>query len=161
MVFEPGLLESLAGGRFLERGEAAEAMRSLLEPEDPDPLKAAFLALIRARGAAPEELAGFAGAIREGGRLLAGVPEGLIDTCGTGGGAPSFNLSTGAAILAAAAGGAAVAVSLLGRCQRIVGAQVHFHQVLVLRAQREFVGAAHDLQRQRAQARRQQALGLG
>jgi anthranilate phosphoribosyltransferase len=103
-MFGTGLLEGLAGGRRMDRGEASEAMRGLLDPEVDAPLKSAFLAFLRARGASAEELAGFADAIREQGWPLLGGPYGLIDTCGTGGGAPSFNLSTGAAILAAAAG---------------------------------------------------------
>jgi anthranilate phosphoribosyltransferase len=56
-----------------------------------------------------EELAGFAGAMRRRATPVflegAAPPERLVDTCGTGGdGAGTFNISTGAAIVAAAAG---------------------------------------------------------
>jgi len=103
-MLTPGLLESLAGGRILDSAEAEAVMRFLLDPEASAPQKASVLAFLRARGATAQELSGLAKAIRSGGRRLSNPPENVVDTCGTGGGSPSFNISTGAAILASAAG---------------------------------------------------------
>jgi anthranilate phosphoribosyltransferase len=67
---------------------------------------AALLAAIRARGAAPEEVAGGVHALREA-MVPVPVPADarVVDTCGTGGGTlTTFNISTAAAILAAGAG---------------------------------------------------------
>lgn len=63
-----------------------------------------LLIALRAKGCVGVELAAFASVLR---RHAIGVQTDftdLVDTCGTGGGIPSFNLSTGAAIVAAAAG---------------------------------------------------------
>ncbi len=88
-----------------------EAARGVLEEalDAPDGLKlAALLGGLAARGETEEELAGFVDALR--GRSTA-VPltdqerAGLVDTCGTGGDrSGTFNISTAAALVAAAAG---------------------------------------------------------
>ena len=69
---------------------------------------AAFLGAIAARGETVDELTGFVRGMRE---LASVIPlteaerKRLVDTCGTGGdGAGTFNISTGAAMIAAAAG---------------------------------------------------------
>jgi anthranilate phosphoribosyltransferase len=91
-------------GRSLSRSEAAEAMAGALDPESPDVQIAAWLGALQARGPRAEELAGFADVLRARSLGPQSPGEGLVDTCGTGGGAPSWNLSTGGAIVAAAAG---------------------------------------------------------
>jgi anthranilate phosphoribosyltransferase len=65
---------------------------------------AALLMGLRMRGETADELAGFASAMRE--RVLrVEAPPGSIDTCGTGGdGSGTFNISTTAALVVAAAG---------------------------------------------------------
>lgn len=67
---------------------------------------AALLMGLRARGETADELAGAARALRDAMITLpADRPEELVDTCGTGGGTVStFNISTAAAFVAAAAG---------------------------------------------------------
>jgi anthranilate phosphoribosyltransferase len=66
-----------------------------------------FLVALRLKGESPDEIAGFAEAIR--GHVLAVHPQrdDLVDTAGTGGdGQATINISTGAALVAAAAGAA-------------------------------------------------------
>jgi len=66
----------------------------------------ALLVGLRVKGETPGEVAGVARAMRQAMVLLdADDPDGLVDTCGTGGGAvTTFNISTAAALLAAGAG---------------------------------------------------------
>jgi anthranilate phosphoribosyltransferase len=79
-------------------------MGSVMDGEATPALLAALLVALRMRGETVDELTGFATAMRE--RLLpVDAPEGAIDTCGTGGdGSGTFNISTTAALVAAAAG---------------------------------------------------------
>jgi anthranilate phosphoribosyltransferase len=66
---------------------------------------AALLVAIRVRGAVPAEVAGGVRALRRAMVAVPADPAGLVDTCGTGGGAlTTFNISTAAAFLAAGAG---------------------------------------------------------
>src|SRR4051812_34199521 len=65
---------------------------------------AAFLIALRTKGETVDELAGLAGTMRA---LATPVPcarGDLLDTAGTGGGRPTFNVSTTAALIAAGAG---------------------------------------------------------
>lgn len=66
---------------------------------------AALLALLQAKGVTPDELVGAAKVMRSA-VLPVAKPDGVtvIDTCGTGGAPKAFNISTIAAIVAAAAG---------------------------------------------------------
>lgn len=101
--------------RHLVTGEALTAehteglFESLLTGEFDEAQIAAVLALIQARGPTVDEIVGAARVMR---RHVAPVPrpagcEGavLIDTCGTGGAPKTFNVSTAAAIVAAASRG--------------------------------------------------------
>jgi len=97
-----------AGGR-LARGQAAAVMEELLSGRAEHEEIARLLEALRQRPYAVEELAGFAETMRRhAGKVFAegeARPERLVDTCGTGGdGAGAFNISTAAAIVAAAAG---------------------------------------------------------
>jgi anthranilate phosphoribosyltransferase len=64
-----------------------------------------FLLALRAKGEAVEELAGAAAAMRQHMTKIRSGRTNLVDTCGTGGGGKgTFNISTAAALIAAAAG---------------------------------------------------------
>jgi anthranilate phosphoribosyltransferase len=97
--------------RTLTRTESRDALHAILTSE-PDPAAnleiAALLAAMAARGETSDELIGFVEAMRA---LSVPIPltdterASLVDTCGTGGdGRGTFNISTGAALVAAAAG---------------------------------------------------------
>ncbi len=64
----------------------------------------AFLTALAVKGLHKDELAGFAQRLREDAVPVPCHVENHIDTCGTGGGVSSFNISTAAAMIAAAAG---------------------------------------------------------
>lgn len=59
---------------------------------------------LRMKGCTTSELAAFATVLRERASVVKHDFHDLVDTCGTGGGIPSFNISTAAAIVAASAG---------------------------------------------------------
>ena len=92
----------------LSQAEASALMVRLLAGEAADIEMAALLGALAARGETAEEVAGFAVAMRAAAAMLpltASEQEGLVDTCGTGGDASgTFNISTAAALVAAAAG---------------------------------------------------------
>ncbi len=95
-------------GTALTREQAAAVLDEILAGEASEIETAALLAVLATRGEQAPELAGFVEAMRA--RAI-GVPltdeerAELVDTCGTGGGGPlTFNISTGAALVAAAAG---------------------------------------------------------
>lgn len=98
------IIESLLHGEDLSPTAAGEAMGAILDGEATPEAVAGFLIALRAKGAAASELANFVTELRKRARQVPNPPEGLVDTCGTGGGIPSFNLSTAAAIVASAAG---------------------------------------------------------
>lgn len=89
----------------LRQSEAAELFGHLLGEESTAPLIAAILVALAAKGETEEELAGFAAAMRLRCASVATRHPRFIDTCGTGGSpAKTFNISTTAAFLVAAAG---------------------------------------------------------
>ena len=97
-------LGAVVDGQTLSLEEARAAMGSVMDGEATPALLAALLVALRMRGETVDELAGFASAMRE--RVLrVEAPEGAVDTCGTGGdGSGTFNISTTAALVVAAAG---------------------------------------------------------
>nr|QKY15327.1 anthranilate phosphoribosyltransferase (TRPD) [Polytomella parva] len=87
----------------LQEIEAEEALHGLLENFSPEQA-AAFLVLLRAKGETPEEISGLAKAMLRK-AIIVDNCRNVVDIVGTGGdGIGSVNISTGAAILAAAAG---------------------------------------------------------
>ncbi len=97
------LLQKVATGATFSPDSMAEAI-DLLTTEATSPQKAAFLMGLRVRGETQDEITGAARALR--GRMTAvAIAPGAIDIVGTGGdGHGTFNVSTGAAIVAAGAG---------------------------------------------------------
>ena len=97
-------LGAVAAGRTLTRIEAEAAMGSVMAGEATSAQLGALLAALAVRGETIEEIVGFAAGMRAA-AIPVRVADGAIDTCGTGGDRSlSFNISTIAAIVAAAAG---------------------------------------------------------
>ena len=97
-------LDTIVNGGTLTLDEAHAAMGAVMDGEATPAQLAALLMGLRMRGETADELAGFATAMRE--RVVrVEAPEGAIDVVGTGGdGCGTFNISTTAALVAAAAG---------------------------------------------------------
>ena len=99
-------LDQLVQGRDLTEAQAASLLLSLTDPGLAPAMAGGLLTALRAKGVTASEVRGFAGAMRVL-ALKPNLPERLdaIDIVGTGGDASgSLNLSTGAALLAAACG---------------------------------------------------------
>jgi anthranilate phosphoribosyltransferase len=95
----------LLDGRDLSREDARGAMGSIMSGEATPGQIGGFLVALRVKGETPDEIAGFAEAIREHVLPVRPQRDDLVDTAGTGGdGACTINISTAAALVAAAAG---------------------------------------------------------
>jgi anthranilate phosphoribosyltransferase len=97
----------LLDGHNLTRAEAREVMGSIMSGEATPAQISGFLVALRAKGETANEIAGCAEAMRA--HVLAVQPkrDDLVDTAGTGGdNAHTLNISTAAALVAAAAGAA-------------------------------------------------------
>jgi anthranilate phosphoribosyltransferase len=108
MSIQPELRKIIESRETLTLEEASSLMRQILADEAADVEIAALLGALAGRGETAAEIAGFALAMRAAATTLpltdAERAE-LVDTCGTGGDASgSFNISTAAALVAAAAG---------------------------------------------------------
>ena len=99
-------LRLLSAGAAIDPGTLTAAFDAVMRGEATAAQTAALLMGLRVRGESPEEVAAVARALRSAMVVLpADDPEGLVDTCGTGGGTvTTFNISTAAALLAAGAG---------------------------------------------------------
>jgi anthranilate phosphoribosyltransferase len=104
------LLEQLIAGQDLDQEQSADLLRALASGSVEPALAGALLTALRIKGEAAAEIRGFAIGMRE----LAKRPQlppmdAAVDIVGTGGdGSGSLNISTGSALLAAAAGVAVV-----------------------------------------------------
>jgi anthranilate phosphoribosyltransferase len=96
-------IDRVAAGEDLSAGEAARVLREVMEGGASEAETAGFLMALRTKGETVQEIAGLAATMRE---LALPVDAGgdLVDTAGTGGGRPTFNVSTTAAFVAAGAG---------------------------------------------------------
>ena len=98
-------LNDLIGRRDLDQEQAVELFEQLLDAETSDSMIAAILVALAAKGETEAELAGFAAAMRARCTPIVTRHQSFIDTCGTGGSpAKTFNISTAAAFVVAAAG---------------------------------------------------------
>src|SRR6185295_14763496 len=97
-------IEALASRRDLSIDQSAAVLAAIMGGNESDTETAAVLIALRTKGETVDELVGLATTMR---RLATPVTTGrddLIDTAGTGGGRPTFNVSTTAALIAAGAG---------------------------------------------------------
>ncbi len=95
----------LAEGRALGEAGAAAVIEAVLTGEATPAQVGAVLLGLRQKGETIEELVGAARVLRAHATALPGAPRDAMDTCGTGGdGARTFNVSTAAAFVLAAAG---------------------------------------------------------
>jgi anthranilate phosphoribosyltransferase len=97
-------IDRLASHEDLPAGDAAAVLAEIMAGNASETEIAAVLIALRTKGETVDELVGLAATMR---RLATPVETGrddLIDTAGTGGGRPTFNVSTTAALIAAGAG---------------------------------------------------------
>ena len=145
-------LEKLNARSDLTRHEASEVMEELFSGAVPDAQIAALLVALRDKGEEADELVGFADVmraratetLRQAGVNTEEISQAgpLLDTCGTGGdGQCTFNVSTAAALVAAAAG-----VRVAKHGNRSISSRCGSADVL------EALGAAIDLPLQRIPA---------
>ncbi|MDQ6690249.1 MAG: anthranilate phosphoribosyltransferase [Gemmatimonadota bacterium] len=101
-----GAIHKLAFREPLTADDAQAAFDIVMRGEATAVQVAALLSALRATGESAEIVAGVVRALRNAMvSLSAEDPDGLVDTCGTGGGAvATFNISTAAALVAAGAG---------------------------------------------------------
>ena len=105
-MIQPAIAE-LMEGRDLSQEAARDVMRSIMDGEATPGQIGAFLVALRIKGETADEIAGCAEAMREHVLVVRPARTDLVDTAGTGGdGARTFNISTAAALVAAAAGAA-------------------------------------------------------
>jgi anthranilate phosphoribosyltransferase len=101
------VISKLLDGTPLARAEARAVMDEIMRGEATPAQIGGFLVALRSKGETADEITGCAEAMRE--HVLAVRPrrDDLVDTAGTGGdGAQTINISTAAALVAAAAGAA-------------------------------------------------------
>jgi anthranilate phosphoribosyltransferase len=100
-------LARLLDGHDLSRDEARGTMAVIMAGEATDAQIAGFLVALRAKGETADEIAGCAEAMREHVLRVNPSRTDLVDVVGTGGdGANTYNISTAAALVTAAAGAA-------------------------------------------------------
>ena len=100
-------IQALLDGRDLSREEAREVMGEIMAGEATPGQVGGFLVALRAKGETADEIAGCAEAMRAHVLPVQPARDDVVDVVGTGGDAArTFNISTTAAIVAAAAGAA-------------------------------------------------------
>lgn len=168
------LIEKIEAGGLLESTEAEALMEELLGGRLETPAIVRLLTALNTRTYRATELAAFARVMRQHAtRVFAegeALPSNMVDTCGTGGdGAQTFNISTAAAIVAAAAGarvakhGNRAASSLTGTADVLetLGVRIDLPFLEIGKAIREigigflFAQAAHTATRHAMPARKQ------
>jgi len=97
-------LEALVSGQDLSADGAADVLAEIMTGNVSETQTAAVLIALRTKGETEHELAGLATAMRALAEPVLTGCQDLLDTAGTGGGRPTFNVSTTAALIAAGAG---------------------------------------------------------
>jgi anthranilate phosphoribosyltransferase len=98
-------LAAVLEGRALTDAEAESTFGEIMDGGVPDAIVGGFLVALKIKGAEAAEMTGAVRAMLARARPLNLRAGEVLDTCGTGGDATStFNISTGAALIAAAAG---------------------------------------------------------
>lgn len=98
------ILSRLIAGESLSADEAEDLMGRMMDDELTPVQLAGVVVALRSKGETPDEVVGFARAMRARARPIE-IASALADTCGTGGdNSGTFNISTAAALIVAAAG---------------------------------------------------------
>jgi anthranilate phosphoribosyltransferase len=97
-------IQSLVSGKNLSEAEMAGCMKEIMEGQSTDAQIGSFLTALRLKGETVEEITGAARIMRDKATTIR-APEGVLDTCGTGGDmSHTFNISTTTAFVVAGAG---------------------------------------------------------
>jgi anthranilate phosphoribosyltransferase len=119
MSLQSDLKRIIEGRQTLSRDEASHLLQSIIRGEASDLEIAALLTVLATRGETPAEIAGFVDTMRAAATAIPLTPSErllLVDTCGTGADSSgTFNISTAAALVAAAAGATANAEILVAK----------------------------------------------
>ena len=97
-------IDAVCAGDHLTADHAAAVLAEIMEGRADPVQTGAFLIALRAKGETVPELVGLARTMRSLAAPVRTVRTNLVDTAGTGGGPSTFNVSTAAALVAAAAG---------------------------------------------------------
>jgi anthranilate phosphoribosyltransferase len=97
-------IDTVASGHDLSADEAAEVLAVIMAGDASEAQIAGLLIGLRTKGESVDEIAGLARTMRALATPVATTRDELVDTAGTGGGRPTFNVSTTAALIAAGAG---------------------------------------------------------
>jgi anthranilate phosphoribosyltransferase len=97
-------IDAVCAGDHLTADHAAAVLAEIMEGRGSEVQTGAFLIALRAKGETVPELVGLARTMRSLAAPVSTSRTDLVDTAGTGGGPSTFNVSTTAALVAAAAG---------------------------------------------------------
>jgi anthranilate phosphoribosyltransferase len=97
-------IDALASRRDLSTEQTAEVLAEIMAGNASEVQTAAVLIALRTKGETVDELVGLATTMRRLAKPVRVDRDDLLDTAGTGGGRPTFNVSTTAALIAAGAG---------------------------------------------------------
>jgi anthranilate phosphoribosyltransferase len=97
-------IDAVCAGDHLTTDHAAAVLAEIMEGRTGEVQTGAFLIALRAKGETVPELVGLARTMRALAEPVVTARTDLVDTAGTGGGPSTFNVSTTAALVAAAAG---------------------------------------------------------
>ncbi|HEY8083560.1 MAG TPA: anthranilate phosphoribosyltransferase [Solirubrobacterales bacterium] len=97
-------IDAVCSGDHLTADHAAAVLAEIMEGRAGEVQTGAFLVALRAKGETVSELVGLARTMRSLAAPVETSRTDLVDTAGTGGGPSTFNVSTTAALVAAAAG---------------------------------------------------------